>query len=66
MGHAGDAASAAALCLIGGLELALDIAGLGQGVDTLLLGDQILDIHPVSYTHLGIPHRENGRRDEPC
>ncbi len=44
-GHAGDAASAAALCLIGGLELALDIAGLGQGVDALLLGDQILDIH---------------------
>ena len=44
-GHAGDAASAAALCLIGGLELALDIAGLGQGVDTLFLGDQILDIH---------------------
>ena len=44
-GHAGDAASAAALCLIGGLELALDIAGLGQGVNTLLLGDQVLDVH---------------------
>ena len=44
-GHAGDAAAAPALGLIGGLELALDITGLGQGVHTLLLSDQILDVH---------------------
>ena len=33
------------LGLIGGLELALDIAGLGEGVDALLLGDEVLDVH---------------------
>ena len=46
-GHAGDAASAAALCLLGGLELTLDITGLGQGVDA-----------PVSYTHLDVSKRQ--------
>ena len=44
-GHAGDAAAAALLGLIGGLELALDIAGLGEGVDALLLGDEVFDVH---------------------
>ena len=44
-GHAGDAAAAALLGLIGSLELALDITGLGQGINALLLSDQILDIH---------------------
>ena len=44
-GHAGNAAAAALLGLIGGLELALDIAGLGEGVDALLLGDEVFDVH---------------------
>ena len=44
-GHAGDAAAAALLGLIGGLELALDIAGLGEGVDALFLSDEVFDVH---------------------
>ena len=44
-GHAGNAAAAALLGLIGGLELALDIAGLGQGIDALLLGNEVFDVH---------------------
>ncbi len=46
-GHAGDAAAAALLGLIGGLELALDVAVLGQGEDALLLLDQVLDVDLV-------------------
>ena len=44
-GHAQDAAAAAVLRLIDGLGLPLDVAGLGQGVDALFFGDQVLDIH---------------------
>jgi len=44
-GHAGNAAAAPLLGLIGGLELALDIACLGEGVDALLLGNEVLDVH---------------------
>ena len=44
-GHAGNAAAAALLGLIGGLELALDIACLGEGIDALLLGDEVFDVH---------------------
>ena len=44
-GHAGNAAAAALLGLIGGLELALDITGLGQGIDALLLGNEVFDVH---------------------
>ena len=44
-GHAGNAAASALLGLIGGLELTLDIAGLGEGVDALLLGDEVFDVH---------------------
>ena len=44
-GHAGNAPAAPVLGLVGGLGLALDIARLGEGVDALFLGDQVLDIH---------------------
>ena len=47
-GHAGNAAAAALLGLIGGLELALDIAGLGEGVDALFLSDEVFDVHFAS------------------
>ena len=47
-GHAGNAAAAALLGLIGGLELALDIAGLGEGVDALFLSDEVFDVHFTS------------------
>ena len=44
-GHAGNAPAAPVLGLVGGLGLALDIARLGEGVDALFLGDQVLDVH---------------------
>ena len=44
-GHAGNAAAAALLGLISGLELALDITGLGQGVNALFLGNEVFDVH---------------------
>ena len=44
-GHAQDAPAAPVLGLVDGLGLALDVAGFGQGVDALLLGDQVLDVH---------------------
>ena len=45
--HAGDADAAALLLAVGGERQRLDVAGLRDRDDHLLVGDQVLDVHVV-------------------